>query len=107
MAVQAANEWDSTDTGLQLVYTGLHIMDWGQTLRIAKSPDRWRETNPILGRHPKQSTVNLYFAGTLAAHTAIAYLLPKDWRRAWQIVWIGVEAGYVYNNYRAGIRVRF
>lgn len=101
------NAWTTADTMFQVTYAALHITDWGQTLNISKSGDRWRETNPILGPHPKQSTVNYYFAGTLAAHTAIAYLLPKDWRRVWQMVWIGIEGAYVYKNFELGIGVGF
>jgi hypothetical protein len=102
-----ASDWTKTDTAVQLGYTALHVMDWGQTISIAKDKVKWYETNPILGRHPSQGRVNLYFASTLIGQAAIAYILPKEWRRTWQIAWIGIEASYVYKNYKVGIGVRF
>ena len=102
-----ASDWNKTDTAFQIVYTTLHFIDWWQTLDIARNPDKWSETNPILGDHPSVGRVNAYFTLTLIGHTAISYILPKDYRRIWQVVWIGIEAGYVVHNYRAGIRIRF
>lgn len=102
-----AAEWTKKDTAYQVTYSILHVIDWGQTLDISKSPNKWRETNPILGRHPKQSTVNLYFASTLVGHTVVSYLLPKDWRRTWQMMWIGIEGAMVYKNFSIGLKVNF
>ena len=100
-------EWTATDTAFQLAYTTLHVVDWGQTLDIAKNPDKWHETNPILGKHPSIGRVNTYFITTLIGHTFISYILPKNYRRIWQCVWIGIEGGYVAHNYHMGIRVNF
>lgn len=104
---QAFDQWTKTDTTFQIAYTTLHVMDWGQTLDISKNTEKWHETNPILGRHPSCEKVNYYFATTLIGHTAIAYILPKDYRRIWQMVWIGIEAGYVIHNASIGIKMRF
>lgn len=112
----AESDWTTTDTALQVTYSVLHVMDWLQTRQIAANPDRWHETNPILGEHPSKGKVDAYFATTLIAHTAISYLLPKEVdalgykvpaRNIWQMVWIGVEAGYVAHNYSLGIQAKF
>ena len=114
--VHAESDWTITDTGLQLAYTTVHVMDWLQTRQIAANPDKWHETNPVLGEHPSKGKVDAYFATTLVAHTAISYLLPKEVdvmgykvpaRNIWQMVWIGVEVGYVAHNYSLGIQAKF
>jgi hypothetical protein len=102
-----ASDWSKVDTALQITYSALHVIDWGQTLDIAKHPKDWSETNPILGKHPSISKVNSYFAATLVGHAVVSYLLPKPYRRIWQCMWIGIEAGYVTHNYSVGINVRF
>lgn len=89
-------------------------IDYGQTLDIASNP-QWKETNPILGEHPTRSEVTRYFAVAAVLHPTISALLPTDkclgpvcdWRKAWQWVTIGVEAGYVAHNYSLGIRTDF
>lgn len=102
-----ADEWTNIDTALQLTYTAVHCMDWAQTRNIARNPETWHEKNPILGSHPSIDKVDAYFAATLAAHTAISYLLPDPYRNIWQSVWITVEAGQVAQNYGIGIKARF
>jgi len=99
-----ADEWTKTDTGLQLLYTGLHVIDWGQTAHEAKEGWHFRhETNLILGGGPKESTVHIYMASTLVGHAVISYILPKPWRQIWQGAGIGIEAWCVGNNYRIGM----
>ncbi len=63
------------------------------------------ETNIFLGDHPSLGKVNSWFAGTLVAHTAVSYILPKPWRTIWQSVWIGIEGETVRRNYALGISV--
>ncbi len=103
----AFDEWTKKDTIYQLTYATLHIVDWGQTRYIAKNPDRFHEKNLVLGKHPSAAEVDVYFAATLVAHTGIAYILPTEYRRIWQCVWIGVEGGCVARNFRLGIKLDF
>jgi len=49
---QFADEWNTQDTILEVIHTGLWLIDWHQTREIAKYPERWHEHNPILGHHP-------------------------------------------------------
>lgn len=112
----AFDEWTTKDTALQTAYTVLHVIDWGQTANQAKRNWSYQinspgyaanmtrdENNFILGKRPNESTVHLYFAGTLAAHTAISYMLPRGWREAWQGAGIGLEVWAVGANYNVGI----
>ena len=101
-----AYAWTEADTRRQLVYTTLHVIDWGQTRYIA-THDKFYETNPILGKYPSTQDVDGYFAATLAGHTLVSYLLPPKYRKWWQIIWIGAEFKTVAGNYSAGISVHF
>lgn len=107
MPARAADPWSTQDVALQATYTVLHVMDWGQTRYIAAHPDEHFERNPLLGRHPHKDTVDLYFAGTLVAHTVVTHLLPREWRPYWQAVTIGLEGSCVGWNFAGGIKVRF
>jgi len=99
------NRWTTMDTSLEVIYGAFHVMDWGQTLHFVRNPDRYFETNNILGRYPSEGRVNSYFALTLAGHAAVAYILPKPWRTIWQSVWIGIEANQVECNRQVGVGI--
>lgn len=103
----AASDWTKEDTAWQATYLALHVADWGQTRDAAAQPGRYAEQNPMLGEHPSQKRIDSYFAATAILHTAVAYALPPDWRRTWQHITIGVEAGVVCRNARIGLQVNF
>jgi len=108
-----ADGWTKADTVLEVSGAALHVMDWSQTLDIARAQvrppganftrPRFAEANPILGDRPSASAISTYFAGTLLAHAAIAYVLPHPYRTVWQMLWLGVEGGSVANNLHAGV----
>lgn len=103
----AGNPWRQEDTLRQTAFVGITTIDWMQTRQIADNPNKFYETNPILGRHPSKNEINLYFAGSVLAHTAIAAALPHGWRDWWQSLAIGLETGVVAHNASIGIRVGF
>jgi len=105
-------DWTADDTARQAGYLVLHVADWGQTRNIVRRADTGCdgaptciERNPILGRNPSIKRVDSYFLFTAVAHTAISYALPPAWRRGWQYVTIGVEAGVVGYNYSIGLKI--
>ena len=100
-------DWTREDTYRQGGLTVLLIVDWGQTRWIARHPLQHKEMNQFLGEHPSVSRVNNYFAASILGHAAISAVLPPDWRKGWQYVWIGIELGYVQNNHSIGIKVDF
>ena len=102
-AAGQASAWTETDTARQVAYSALHVADWMQTRQIARQPDRFHETNPILGRHPSLGRVDAYMAGTLVLHAAVAYALPSPWRSWWQHVGIAVETGAAAGNAAIGL----
>lgn len=99
----SADEWTKADTAREAAYLALHVADWGQTLDIADHPERWHETNPVLGSHPSRGEVNGWFAATALLHPVVSYLLPKPYREMWQYGTIGLELYCVGNNYSIGI----
>lgn len=103
----AADPWSKADKAREAVYLAMHVLDWGQTLDIAKNPDLHGEGNSILGEHPSVKRVNRYFVATALLQVGVTHALPARWRPAFQYFWIGVEAGFVAHNYRAGVRVNF
>jgi hypothetical protein len=104
---RAFEEWTTTDTKLQLTYSVLYILDWGQTRYIAKHPETYYEKNIFFGRHPSVGQVDTYFFNTLWLHAGISYLLSQPYRKYWQCIWIIREAHAVGNNYMMGIKIEF
>jgi hypothetical protein len=85
----------------------LHVTDWGQTLYIADNPQKFHETNPVLGSHPSRDQVNLYFLATGIGHAAVSYLVPDEVRPYWQYGTIGLEIYCVGSNFSAGVGFGF
>lgn len=87
---------------------GMLIVDWLQTLSIAREPDRFYEVNIVLGKHPSVARVSWYFAiciALLLIGFACAYLM--DWERpaaAICLIFGLFELGVVVHNRRTGIR---
>jgi hypothetical protein len=113
-----AGDWTREDSYRQTALTALLIIDWGQTRYIVKHPIdpkrpdgtyNWRKEgyNPILREQPSIGRVNNYHAAVIVGHAAIGMILPPDWRKSWQYVWIGIEADTVYRNHHIGIKVNF
>ena len=101
-----ADQWTSKDTAYQSAFLLINAVDYLQTKEIIRNP-KFYERNLILGRNPSHNAVDAYFAGSALAHTAIAYILPERYRRVWQYVFIGLQAGCVAHNFNAGVRIRF
>ena len=101
-----ADEWTQKDTQYQVVFIALTTIDWLQTKEIASNPE-FSETNLILGGDPSQNKVDAYFSSCILAHSAIAYYLPKKYRRIWQCCWIGIEGGVTLQNFRVGVKIDF
>lgn len=99
----AENSWSEETTARELCFFFTLYQDWHQTRTIAANPDRFRETNPILGSHPAASEVDLYFAGCFMGHALIAYLLPPGASKLWQATWIGIQTSVIDDNSDKGL----
>ena len=105
-ASQPFDKWTTADTARQAALTTLIAVDWAQTREIARNPNYY-ERNPVMGKHPTSSEVDLYFAASLLIHTAFPAMLNPRNRKIWQYVWMGERAAWVVNNHRVGIRIQF
>jgi len=102
----AREPWTLQDTLWELSYDAVLAMDCSQSRQIEGS-DRY-ERNPLLPRHPSAKTITQLCILNAVAHAGISYVLPKPWRRRFQVVTVVIEAGVVSDNYiRAGVRVKF
>ena len=99
--------WSRDDTYRHAAFTTLMAVDYSQTMKISREPDKYRERNPFLGEHPSEAAVTGWFIGTYAANTAIAMALPPKYRAYWQYISIGIETGSVANNFHIGLGFGF
>jgi hypothetical protein len=88
-----------------LAMLAMFVIDWQQTLVIARNPGRWSERNLVLGQHPTVGRVNVYFAVALVAIAAVAAVVPLPWAIALLAAVAGVEGWCVVHNYRGGVRI--
>jgi len=100
-------EWSREDTYRQVAVTSLMMVDYFQTMEIARNPDKYHENNPILGEHPSEAEVTAYFLMSYAVTSGISIMLPDNFRPWWQYLIIGVEGGAVANNFSIGLGFGF
>lgn len=105
-SVLYADEWTYADITMEVLYTGLLVADWNQTLQI-KDHDNLYEANKFLGKHPGDNEINLYFAVTLIGHYYIAKKLNQPYRALWQMVFISTRYNIVNRNRQKGLLVNF
>lgn len=96
--------WTPQDIRQQSIVTALYVADWAQTRNIARNPEQYDETSPVLGDSPSIAQVNRHFAGVIIGNAAIAMLLPESQRKWFRRISMGVESAAIYNNYSLGIQ---
>ena len=76
------------------VSTATLACDWWQTRTVAAAdwPHGKYEGNPLIGPKPSASTVDLYFAGVIAASVLAWRLMPRRWRMIIPSAIIAVQA---------------
>lgn len=114
-----AENWTKTDSAYQASFVAITTVDWMQTRWMARNDWKWdgksyHETNPLLGKHPSERTVDIMVPLGILAHTMIAMAIPPpkkndffNFRRIWQCLFIGVEGAVIYNNYQLGVQLEF
>jgi hypothetical protein len=100
----------TTQPKLEFVFDAALMADMMTTADI-KNTDLV-ETNPILGQRPSDAKIAAYGLTMAGLHAAITYEMvsndvPRGIITAWELVSIGVEAGYVAHNYHLGLRIKF
>lgn len=100
-------EWDKTDSLLLGTAVTLLAVDWNQTRTIARNPDRFHETNQILGNHPSVGKVNGYFATAIIGTVGVAMALPSEYRKFWLGGITVLEVSVTQHNRSLGIKTSF
>jgi hypothetical protein len=99
------SDWSETDKHLLLASEISLYLDWRQTLDI-KSHSNFYETNPILGQHPSNSRVDIYFGSVMAGTYVIANQLDEN-----RSLFLGgitlVEVFTILKNRRLGLSFSF
>ena len=104
LATPAAAEdpwkWTKTDTVHEVAFTTLVFFDWQQTrwALFESGIEGAHEQNPLIGRHPSKTRLDLMALGGVLAHAAISRALPAPYRRVWQMTSFSVEGGAVVTN---------
>lgn len=101
-----ADDWTRQDTYRESAYLALHALDWNMTLQISKTPNL-QESNPILGTNPNAARINEYMAGSALLQFGIAYVLPSEYRKAFQYITIGDSLHSVATCYSVGLKFKF
>jgi hypothetical protein len=107
--------WDTENTIAEVVWSGLHYVDYRQTIAgPVKQPDRYYEINTWgIGKRPDRNDVDKFFVLAQIAHPIVSVLTPENVevfnfnvpvRLMWQGFSIGSKATVVYWNYQLGVR---
>jgi hypothetical protein len=112
-------DWSTADKLAQTTFISTLIVDWGQTKDIQNHEGHY-EKNPILGKHPSDNKVDIYFASCIILHTVVANYIPDVAkklgmgdeaadvsRKWWQYLWIGAELKVINANYKLGLKMDF
>ena len=99
--------WTAEHKALAATAGTLLSADWLQTRQIAKNPDKFHEYNPVLGEHPNQGKVNLYFLAAAGGLLLLADFLPAEYRTGLLYGVVAVQAAAVANNLSEGISIRW
>jgi hypothetical protein len=99
--------WDTKDTIIEITWQAINVIDYFQTMEIARNPQEWEEYNPILGKHPTTDEVTIYFITYALVHAGVSYILPDKYRVWFQGITFGYTISCVTNNMSAGIRINW
>ena len=80
----------------------LLVIDLKQTLNIKKNP-ALHEINFILGQHPKDIAIKIYFAVVTPCIIGIGWLAATPWGAIWLAGWLVLEIYTTINNKKLGM----
>ena len=103
LPASAGDPWTAEQKALGAAFATAYVLDWRQTIHIASNPERWRETNPLLGAHPDAGRVTRHFAAGAIMSYLILDAVPSETRTVLLAAGFVVEAAYVNRNLQIGI----
>jgi len=113
--------WNKEEVILEAGVLTLHGIDWLQTLKISRNPDRYYEKiNRLMGKYPSKGRINTVMGITAVMKVVAVHLLPRDHRfsifgkrvrikprRIVQCTFIGISGYNVGRNYSIGLKFGF
>ena len=116
--IKSYKPWSTTEIVQEVVWQGLHVVDWGQTRDIAQRPNEYYEKNTWLREHPSVDEVNQYMIITALLHLGISWALPNNLefkvfdysfnpRTIWQCITIVGTGSTVSHNHNIGLKINF
>lgn len=102
----SARDWTGEEIGWGAAAAAVRLADWAQTRNIVRNPDRFRETNPLIGEHPSRGRVDGSFVLGSALLFGLAHYLP-EYRKQILKWFVVLGAGVVARNASIGVRMRF
>jgi len=99
--VAAMADWTWVDTAYQAAFLAATYAGYEQVNNALDKASKYDSYG--MTERPSHGTVNTAFVTFAATHTAIAVILPSEYRRTWQAIGIGVGVGV--NAYAIGLSV--
>lgn len=107
MLIILATTQQTKATNQEILMLTLIVIDWGQTLDIAKSKRKYKEKNPLYTKNPTTQEVNTKMAASLATAIIIHKLLDKPYKIWFANTIILTEIIMITNNHQIGLVVNF
>ncbi|HUL48388.1 MAG TPA: hypothetical protein VLT79_00085 [Gemmatimonadales bacterium] len=101
----SAHHWTTTNVVLAGAYAASVWIDLAQTRYFLKDP-KWEESNPILGRHPSPTKVDLLGLAGVGAMMGVAHVVGNPWRNMLLALGVVVEARVIAWNSTGGVGIR-
>ncbi len=89
----------------ELSFQLVNAIDMFQTLEIVEHSNLYYETNPILGKHPKNYEVVGYFIARGFLHYEVTKWLPSKFRLPWLTITVLPQIPIIEHNHNLGIRI--
>lgn len=102
----SARDWTGEELGWGAAAAAVRLADWAQTRNIVRNPDRFRETNPLIGEHPSRGRVDGAFVIGSAVLFGLAHYLP-EYRKSILRWFVVIGGGVVARNASIGVRMSF
>lgn len=82
----------------------LLFVDFRQTIDIKNHPGMY-EINPILGKHPSDTKITIYFIISSIIFVLVSLYLAEPVKYIWLAVWAGMEIWAIQNNIKLGLKI--
>ena len=102
-----AGKWDTTDKLLFAGFVVANAIDASQSVNIAKNPDQYYETNPLIGKHPSEGEIWLFKAAVVGGMYWLARDAKPAHRKIMLLIGNAIVLTAVNHNRTIGLHVRF